>query len=289
MRRKQNFQPIAWFRDLSLRGRLELNPPYQRRSVWNQAYRDYFIDTILLGYPAPAIFLFEVITPEGLATYNVVDGKQRLTCIFSFVDNEFPVSAKAERTEFRDKYFKDLPDEAKRDLWGYQFSVEYVPTEEEAVINNIFDRINRNTAKLSRQELRKAKLDGEFITAVRQMSERLFQELPEGFPNIAVQSRRQMKDDEFTAHLLLMLESGPKGYSADELDEAFSDRDEGWENKAAIVARFERVLDVLRCSLATQEGQQLPRTRLRNQADFYSFFGAVDRVLVAGALPDLAT
>jgi hypothetical protein len=59
MRRKQNFQTIAWFWDLRQRDRLDMDPPYQRRSVWNQAFKNYFIDTVLLEYPAPAIFLYE--------------------------------------------------------------------------------------------------------------------------------------------------------------------------------------------------------------------------------------
>jgi hypothetical protein len=288
MRRKQNFQPIAWFWDLYQRDRLKLDPPYQRRSVWNQNYRDYFIDTLLLQYPAPAIFLYELIKPDGVTVYNVVDGKQRLLAIFDFVTNRFPVSLKAERSEFRDRYFRDLPDNPEKlDFWGYQFSVEYIPTEDESVINNIFDRINRNTAKLSPQELRKARFDGEFITAVQQMSERLFHELPEGFPNIALQSRRQMKDDEVVAHLLLLLEVGPKGYSSAELDEAFSSRDEEWAEKPHVMARFDRVLDVLRELTRSPYGPQLVRSRLRNQADFYSLYGAMDLVLLGDRLPSL--
>lgn len=62
MQRKQNFQTIAWFWDIFNRSILNLEPPYQRRSVWNQAYRDFYVDTILLDYPSPALFLFEQIT-----------------------------------------------------------------------------------------------------------------------------------------------------------------------------------------------------------------------------------
>ena len=90
--RRQNFQTISWFWDLSKRGLLDLDPPYQRRSVWNQAYRDSFVDTILLQYPAPAIFLYEEVSPEGISKYHVVDGKQRLTAVFDFALGQFPVS-----------------------------------------------------------------------------------------------------------------------------------------------------------------------------------------------------
>jgi hypothetical protein len=218
MRRKQNFQTIAWFWDLYQRDLLNLNPPYQRRSIWNQDYKNYFIDTILLGYPAPAIFLFEEIDTNGRTRCHVVDGKQRLLTIFEFATNQFPVPSKATTSELRDRYFRDLPDEVKRDFWGYPFSVEYVPTEDEAIIDNIFDRINRNTAKLTAQELRHAKYSGEFISCAEELSTWMTKELGESFPRIAVSSRRQMKDVELVAHLLLLLESGPKGYSTTDLD-----------------------------------------------------------------------
>lgn len=83
--RRQTTQAIAWFWDLYRRDLLNLDPPYQRRSVWSPSYKDYFIDTILLDYPAPAVFLFEDIDENGLAIYSVVDGKQRLSTVFEFL------------------------------------------------------------------------------------------------------------------------------------------------------------------------------------------------------------
>lgn len=285
MRRKQNFQTIAWFWDLFQRDRLDLDPPYQRRSVWNQAYKDYFIDTIVLGYPAPAIFLYEEIDPEGRTLYHVVDGKQRLTTIFEFARSEFPIPSNATAVELRDHYFRDLSDEVKRDFWGYPFSVEYIPTEDQTVIDNVFDRINRNTAKLTAQELRHAKYSGEFISSVEELTEWMIGELGDGFPNIASKSRRQMKDIELVANVLLLLEQGPRGYSTADLDDAFSSRDEEWEQKAEVEARFRRVVGVLKNMLDRPDGDGLQRSRLRNQSDFFSLVGAVDRVLEGRVKP----
>ena len=275
MHRKQNFQTIAWFWDLFNRKLLDLDPPYQRRSVWNQAYRNYYIDTILLGYPSPALFLFERISPEGQTEYFVVDGKQRLSTIFSFIKNEFPVPDDATRNALRGKYFREIPDETKRDMWSYQFTVEYLPSDEESVISNIFDRINRNTAKLTPQELRHAKFNGQFITRAENAAERLLKELGDAFPNIASQQRRQMKDVELTANLLLLLERGPQGYSAAQLDEEFSERDEEWPQGDEVIDRFDKSLQGVKALLATATGGQLRNSRLRNQADFYSLFGAL--------------
>jgi Protein of unknown function DUF262 len=108
MARRQNFQTISWFNDLHKRHLLDLDPPYQRRSVWNQAYKNDFIDTILRQFPAPAIFLFEEISADGASKYYVVDGKQRLTAIFEFASGSFPVAEDAELTHLRGKYFDQL-------------------------------------------------------------------------------------------------------------------------------------------------------------------------------------
>ena len=281
LERQQNLQNIAWFNDLNKRGRLNLDPPYQRRSVWNRKYREAFIDTILLGYPAPAIFLYQEISDEGVAKYNVVDGKQRLTTIFDFVDNVFPVGEDSEIVGARCKYFSDLDSQARKGLWSYQFLIEYLPSSEEPVIKSIFDRLNRNTAKLTAQELRHARFSGEFITSAESLSETLWGDLSEGFPRIVRRSKMQMKDVELTAQLLLLLERGPLATSQADLDEAFSDRDAEWAAKLVVEGRFRKVVQCLSDMLNSTP--DLVDSRLRNQADFYSLFGAISAVLDSGS------
>lgn len=168
--RRQNFQTISWFWDLKRRNLLDLDPPYQRRSVWNQSYKDSFIDTILMQYPAPAIFLYEEVSSDGTSTYHVVDGKQRMTAVFEFVTGLFPVADDSLVSHLRGKYFEQLNEDDRTAFWTYQFSVEYLPTNEETIINTIFERINRNTAKLTRQELRHARFSGAFVTTAEDLA-----------------------------------------------------------------------------------------------------------------------
>lgn len=287
MQRRHNFQGVAWFWDIKQRGLLDLDPPYQRRSVWNQSYKDSFIETILLDYPAPAIFLYEDIQPSGRVLYNVVDGKQRLVTIFEFVEDRYPVGDKCPVAALRGKYFRDMPDDAKRNFWSYQFLVEYLPTSAENVINDIFDRINKNVAKLTPQELRHARFSGQFTQACEELAEWLGRELPD-FPRISAQSKRQMKDVQLVADFLLMIENGPRGYSQSELDEAFSERDEAWVDRARVDAAFRAAVAYIRDLLV--EVDALRTTRLKNQVDFYGLVGAVVQLQQRGAQtpPNLA-
>lgn len=276
MARRHNIQTISWFYDLWQRKLLDLDPPYQRRSVWSQDFKDYFVDTVLLNYPAPALFVFEDITPDGRSVYHVVDGKQRLTTVFEFIRGTFPVSEKSGTAASRGKYFGSLDDDSKKAFWGYQFLVEYVPTDDEKVINGIFDRINRNVAKLTPQELRHARLAGEFISSAENMSAWMTDSMPKNFPRFASQSRNQMKDVEFVSLLMLFLEEGPKSYSQEGLDQAFTDRDTSWENRIDVENSFRNTTQAIKAIIESSEAaRELTVSRLRNQADYYALFGAV--------------
>ena len=51
MKRRGTTQDISWFIDLRDNTQINLDPPYQRRSVWTRKDRLYFLDTIFNGYP----------------------------------------------------------------------------------------------------------------------------------------------------------------------------------------------------------------------------------------------
>jgi hypothetical protein len=281
--RRQTTWSVAWFWDLYKRELLDLDPPYQRRSVWPQSYKDYFIDTVLLDYPAPAVFLFEDIDDEGVAQYSVVDGKQRLATVFEFLGNEFPVSDVASTSRLRGLPFSDLSPTDRKRIFNYLFSIEFLPSTDEGTLSNIFDRINRNVARLTPQELRHARFSGLFTEKTESLSEFMEETLPKDFPRIAQASKRQMKDVEFVAQLLLLTERGIESYSQDDLDTAYSNRDEEWESGAVVEREYRAVIGVLN---EWAEGILAgDAKRLRNQADFYSLYGSVLDLVRSDGVP----
>src|SRR4051812_3621880 len=62
---------------------INLEPSFQRNSVWKEKERANLIDSMLRGYPIPAIFLYER-HDDGKTIYDVIDGKQRLESIYKF-------------------------------------------------------------------------------------------------------------------------------------------------------------------------------------------------------------
>ena len=284
---RANRQTIAWFKDLQRRDLIDIDPIYQRRSVWSNRYREDFVETVLLGYPAPSIFLYSETDEDGTTRYAVVDGKQRLTTVFEFADDAFPTrdSAPVALAENQQgKYFKDLAREDKDVFWAYEFTVEYVQSTTEAYLSQVFDRINRNVAKLTPQELRHAKYSGTFASAIEQIADGMRDLYDAGFPRIVESSRRQMKDIEFAALLALLVEQGPENTSQAALDEIYAAREEDWEGEGSVVAAVDIDLSYVRNLL--EAVPDLASSRLRNQGDFYALFGAVDELRSADALPD---
>lgn len=143
------------------------DPPYQRPSdVWNEAKQSFLIDTLLKNFPMPPIFLHQHIEDTGKTMYDVIDGKQRLGAIIAFITNQITTPEDFNSDGFGDDslsgiYFRDLEKKEisnwKKTFWRYEITIEYIDTDQLEIVNNIFDRLNRNGEPLTRQELRNAK------------------------------------------------------------------------------------------------------------------------------------
>jgi Protein of unknown function DUF262 len=65
-----------------LKGRIDLDPTFQRRSAWTPAIKSKFIESCILFYPIPQIVLAEKLDRPG--HFIVIDGKQRLLTLRQF-------------------------------------------------------------------------------------------------------------------------------------------------------------------------------------------------------------
>lgn len=265
--RTLNRQNIAWFVDLINRKLMVLDPPYQRRSVWTKSYKRFFIDTIMRNYPAPSIFLNTIVDPSGIATYYVVDGKQRLESIMDFINGRIALPDDFGNTELNGKYFKDLSNENKNKFWGYEISAENLQDAQEEIINDTFDRLNRNVSKLTAQELRHAKYSGRFISMIDEIAEEPYWE------DICISrpaTIRRMKDVEFISDLFLLTMHGVSKTDKDFLDNYYADYDEEIPDEKKARKNFDKIKDlVLKLKL------DICSNRLNNYSDFYCLWAAL--------------
>ncbi|RGB40176.1 hypothetical protein C1646_753657 [Rhizophagus diaphanus] len=71
-------------------GMIDLNPDYQRDIVWSDKRQSYLIDSLFNNfYVPPVIFSCKMLDNKRIMRV-CIDGKQRLTSIRKFIDNEIP-------------------------------------------------------------------------------------------------------------------------------------------------------------------------------------------------------
>ena len=77
---------IKGLHDKYKKGRLNIQPGFQRQFVWDIKKSSQLIESALLKIPLPVVYFSE--EPDGKV--SVIDGQQRLTAFFSFIDGKFP-------------------------------------------------------------------------------------------------------------------------------------------------------------------------------------------------------
>lgn len=217
MKRQATVQQVTWFLDLHRTNQLDLEPPYQRKSVWSPKDRRFFLDTIFRNYPCPPIFVHKTITDEGFTVYHVVDGKQRLETVLQFAQNLITLDKQFGDTTLNGKNFSELSTDQKRIFWDYVFGVEFLDIADNADVNKVFDRVNRNQRNLKPQELRHARHSGWFISDVEEESEDSFWE---SFKITTKARSKRMDNVQFVSELMLIiLDKKIMGFSQEYLDE----------------------------------------------------------------------
>lgn len=147
------------------KGDLILDPEYQRNEVWHISKQISFIESLFMEIMIPPIYVVEVPGTNILEgkKYEVVDGKQRLTTIKKFMNNEFALEKKYL------EYYSDLYDGKK----FMEISDEYTEKANQVVSSildiyvitsnspaetkyDIFARLNKGAEPLKVNEIRKA-------------------------------------------------------------------------------------------------------------------------------------
>ncbi|WP_353952207.1 DUF262 domain-containing protein [Knoellia sp. S7-12] len=168
---------------------IQFDPVYQREGgVWSKAKKQLFVDSLLNGFDIPKIYMHRLSRDETGHDYAVIDGKQRITTIFSFLNGEFDLAedflytgrAISEPPKAGDRY-ADLSEAARDILKEVQLNVVVVETADVEEIEELFSRLN-NGEKLNAAESRNA-LGGNMAGLVRDAAKLEFFGKKLKFPN----------------------------------------------------------------------------------------------------------
>ena len=156
------------------RGRLNIQPEYQRQFVWDKVKSSRLIESALLDIPLPVVYLSE----EQDGKENVIDGQQRLTSFFSFINGKLPDGSDFKLSglkvfgELNGKKFKDLSDELQDKISYYKLrTIKFKKESDNDLQFEIFARLNTGSVPLNDQELRNCVFRGKFNNLLKELSE----------------------------------------------------------------------------------------------------------------------
>lgn len=202
---------LKFFTDGLRDGVIIIDNSFQRKFVWTLKDQVSLIETILMGFPIPELYLWQNDTnaETGETIWSVVDGQQRITSIKKFISNEFHLEKRFienKKASYAGKNFSELDDDQKRQIWKYSFAVRFIQEDvSKDQIIKIFLRLNRTGVSLNPQELRNAEFNGKFNELAGQLADLDFWEKYSIFSHSEL---RRMVDVQFVSTLLIFLRSG---------------------------------------------------------------------------------
>ncbi|MFE0317227.1 DUF262 domain-containing protein [Streptomyces albogriseolus] len=189
---------------------------FQRNFVWKKRQMDRFVESILLGYPVPGIFLVELPNRR----YIVLDGQQRLTTLRDFFNGTYeakngerPFALDYAAPPFQGQTYATLQPADRRLLNNALIQATVaLPIGENGklAVYTLFERINSGGTKLNEQQIRVAIFPGSATQLVRRLNrDSNWRQL---FGNV----HRDLKDQELILRYLALKrvaaeETDPKG------------------------------------------------------------------------------
>ncbi len=287
-----NWQPssnsIADLKDWTNNHRLELQPPFQRKSVWGNAARIMLMDTILKNIPMPKIFVSNLV--KNSEPYrSVIDGQQRISAILAFIKDEFELK-KPYKGEHIGKKFSELPEEIRNKFFRYKLDFNEINDASDEQLREIYSRVNKYSLVLTAQEMRRSDFPGDFLTLSEKLAVHSFFDKTKIF---TMTNRRRLGDVEYISELLAGLIDGiqDKKNTLDDFYQNYATWSEA--DKEKIKIEFDDILKDIALIFNGEKcnGESGPKTayyheplkfnglisktRFKQKADFYALFFAI--------------
>jgi hypothetical protein len=129
------------------RDRYEI-PDWQRGEVWSLGQKQSLIDSILREWKLPKFYFLRLSENET----EVVDGQQRLSAIFEFYGNEFPLS-KASAKRFGGPYYRDLSQIHSDAFDDFEIEFDQIEDADESELKEFFQRLQQGLPLTTSEKL----------------------------------------------------------------------------------------------------------------------------------------
>ena len=207
---------------------LQMDHVIQRQSgQWDgdKLKKSLLIHSILANYPVPPVYCLKEAVSEKDYSYSILDGKQRLTTIFDYIDGRYPLDEETPSVvidevtyELGGRYFTDLDAECQQEILRFKFTIYGFEDADDDLIEEIFFRLN-NSAPLSKPQKAMPLCGVENAKFIKSLlADRFFSDICQ----FSALQRRKSDDMCTLLQSMMLLDSRHEGYefssiSADEI------------------------------------------------------------------------
>src|SRR5664279_5320141 len=234
------------------RDRFEI-PDWQRDQVWSLEKQKSLIDSILRGWKLPKFYFQKTGTsPE---TFDVVDGQQRLTAMWGFLDGDIELSPES-ANEFGGVSYQALPDALSDAFDDYEIEYDFITDATDEEVKEFFQRLQAGLPLTSSEKLNSVH------SKLRDFCAKLSQH--DFFTDsTTVANRRHGYFDICSKVLTLEIEGLDSGLRFDDISEVFKSNS-SFSASSAVAKRVKSSLDLLLTMFPTKSAALRQRSMIQS-------------------------
>lgn len=252
-------------------GRLLVRPAFQRRLVWTNDDKEFFIDTVLKKFPFPEVFVATGALDRKSAKRQrwLVDGQQRITTLKDYIRGSPDLLYR------KIPRYDALPEDEQTSFLDSEVAVRDLGTIDTPRLMEIFKRINSTDYALTTMETLNAMFRGKYKQYCEELSRQRFFKDHKVFP---AAYEKRMHDVAFCVILVTTILSGY--YHRAEKNEEYLERyNDDFPQQDKMQVSLDRVFDfVERCGFET-------KSRVWKQTDLFTLLVEIHSALVVENLP----
>lgn len=242
-------------------------PEWQREEVWTRNKKQKLIDSVLRNWKLPKFYFLK--TSNKPIEYEVVDGQQRLTAIYEFLDNSLPLSAETAK-RFGGTYYKDLPDDLSDAFDDFEIDFDEIEDASDVEIKEFFQRLQEGLPLTSSEKLNA--VDSKLRDFCKRLVKHSFFK-----ETVSLSDKRYAYFDIATKAAAIEIEGLNVGQRYEDLKEVFESQ-AAFSAKSLVAKRLREALTFLHEALPANS------TMLKNRSVVQSFITLACRLIQDGAI-----
>jgi hypothetical protein len=241
-----NSMTVAEFCESLGSGKIQVNWDYQRSDqVWPASAQSFLIESILLNFPIPKLFLHQKTDRVSRQTvYFIVDGQQRTTAIKAFYDGDLRLARTLDTDDAAGRTYDELPPELQDRFLAYGIGIDLFVNATEKTMREVFRRINSYEVPLNYEEQRHARWQGDFKWYIYHLSHN-FDAYYDKLHTFSETQLVRMQDMKLLAEISHALINGITTTNKRSLDDLYENNDETFPQGEEFTTRIEDAVEFI--------------------------------------------